>query len=179
MHRIEVIGGDITALEVDAIVNAAKSSLAGGGGVDGSIHAAAGPGLLEECLQLGGCETGSAKMTAGHALPARFVIHTVGPVWRGGGNNEETLLASCYRTSLELAVAAGARSVAFPAISCGVYGFPVGRAAEIALGEVASFLATDDRLERVLMVGFGDDTRTALEAALGRLRARAGGSDRE
>ena len=164
--RIRVVGGDITSLDVDAIVNAANEGLLGGGGVDGAIHRAAGPELLEACLALGGCDTGSAKLTDGFDLPARFVIHAVGPVWRGGGHDEEALLASCYRRSLELAVEHGARTVAFPAISCGVYGFPVARAAEIAVDAVASFLVTTDEIDSVLMVGFGDDTLSALNRAL-------------
>ncbi|MCU0305088.1 MAG: O-acetyl-ADP-ribose deacetylase [Thermoanaerobaculales bacterium] len=173
VDRVEVVAGDITTLAVDAIVNAANSSLAGGGGVDGAIHRAAGPGLLEECVRLGGCPTGLAKITGGHELPARWVVHAVGPVWHGGGHGEEALLASCYRTSLELAAAHGARSVAFPAISCGVYGFPIERAAGIAVGEVAAFLGADDRLERVLMVAFSPDIGTALEAALEAVRGSA------
>ena len=171
--RIEIIGGDITELEVDAIVNAANSSLAGGGGVDGAIHRRAGPGLLEECLALGGCETGSAEITAGHELPAKFVIHAVGPVWRGGGHDEEALLASCYRTSLELAVANRCRTVAFPAISCGAYRFPVDRAAEIAVGEIADFLSATDEIDSVKLVGFESEVRSALDRALAPLRAES------
>ena len=154
--RMTVVKGDITTLEVDAIVNAANNALLGGGGVDGAIHRAAGPDLLEECRKLGGCETGDAKITAGYRLPAAHVIHTVGPVWQGGGADEDRLLASCYRRSLEVAVASGLRSVAFPAISTGVYGFPARRAAEIAVGTVASFLAHEPSISRVVFCCFGE-----------------------
>src|SRR5271157_5546037 len=140
MRRIEVIEADITTLDVDAIVNAANNTLLGGGGVDGAIHRAAGPGLLEECRKLGGCPTGEAKITRGYRLPARHVIHTVGPVWHGGGRGEDDLLASCYRNSLKLVTGHGLKSVAFPAISCGIYAFPIDRAAAIAVREIRSFL---------------------------------------
>jgi O-acetyl-ADP-ribose deacetylase len=139
-NRIRIVQGDITRQKVEAIVNAANRSLLGGGGVDGAIHRAAGPGLLEECRKLGGCETGEARITGGHRLSARWVIHTVGPVWRGGLGGEDELLASCYRRSLELAERHSIRSVAFPAISTGAYGFPLERATRIAMQEVKSFL---------------------------------------
>jgi len=139
--RMRAVQADITTLAVDAIVNAANSSLLGGGGVDGAIHSAAGPGLLEECRALGGCPTGEARITAGHRLPARHVIHTVGPVWRGGQAGEPELLAACYRNSLALAEAHGCASVAFPSISTGVYGYPPGLAAPLALATVAGFPA--------------------------------------
>jgi O-acetyl-ADP-ribose deacetylase len=169
--RIEVVEADITTLAVDAIVNAANESLLGGGGVDGAIHRAAGPGLLEECRLLGGCPTGEARITGGHQLPARFVIHTVGPVWRGGGSGEDRLLASCYHASLDLARRHGCRTVAFPAISTGIYGFPADRAAEIAVGTVRDFLARHDLPERVVLCCFGEASadlhRAALRAAAG------------
>ena len=150
---IEIVRGDITRLEVDAIVNAANESLLGGGGVDGAIHRAAGPGLLAECAKLGGARTGEAKRTGGHRLPARFVIHAVGPVWRGGGHGEDELLASCYRESLRLA--SDLRSIAFPAISTGVFAFPIERATRIAVREVKRFLAASGHsLEKVVFCCF-------------------------
>ena len=142
---LDIVVADITTLDVDAIVNAANRSLLGGGGVDGAIHRAAGPGLLEECRELNGCETGSAKITGGHRLKARHVIHAVGPVWNGGRSNEEVLLAGCYRTALDLAAAHGLVSLAYPAISTGIYRFPADLAARIAVGTVASEIASRPR----------------------------------
>jgi len=161
MDRIELIEGDITKLDVDAIVNAANPSLLGGGGVDGAIHRAAGPGLLEECRALGGCATGQAKITAGHRLQARHVIHTVGPVWRGGASGEPELLASCYRSSLALVRDHGLATVAFPAISCGVYGYPPELAARVALREVRAFLSEVPAIRKVYLVCFGQDVLEA------------------
>lgn len=166
--RLEVVEGDITKLVVDAIVNAANESLLGGGGVDGAIHRAAGSELLAECRTLGGCPTGDARITQGYRLPARFVIHTVGPVWHGGGQGEERLLASCYRESLRLARAHGVASIAFPAISTGVYRFPAERAAEIAVATVRDETADPGPLERVVFCCFDGVTagfyRRLLEA---------------
>ncbi|MET0396835.1 MAG: O-acetyl-ADP-ribose deacetylase [Longimicrobiaceae bacterium] len=164
--RIEVVQADITKLKVDAIVNAANTSLLGGGGVDGAIHRAAGPGLVQECRMLGGCRVGEAKLTLGHRLPARHIIHTVGPVWQGGGAGEDELLQSCYRNSLQLAAKHGLRTVAFPAISTGVYRFPVQRAAGIAVREVLRFLGDNPIPERVVLVAFGDEALRAYLTAL-------------
>lgn len=161
--------GDITRLQVDAIVNAANSTLLGGGGVDGAIHRAAGPGLLEECQGLGGCPTGEARITKGYGLPAMFVIHTVGPRWHGRGDHEDDLLALCYRRSLELAVANNCRTVAFPAISTGVYGFPPERAAPIAVAEVAQMLAMQQALDLVIFCCFSEASAALHRQALATL----------
>lgn len=156
-ERMEIVQGDITVWSTDAIVNAANTTLLGGGGVDGAIHRAAGPELLAECRQLGGCPTGEARLTRGYRLPARYVIHTVGPVWRGGAYGEADLLASCYRRSLELAAAHGIRSLAFPSISTGAYRFPIEAAARIAISTVAHELATLPQIDRVVFVCFSRD----------------------
>jgi len=165
-EAIVVVEGDITEQNVDAIVNAANNSLLGGGGVDGAIHRAAGPELLAECRTLHGCPTGEAKITRGYRLPARWVIHTVGPVWRGGHEFEDELLANCYRRSLEVAVQNGVRSVAFPAISTGIYGFPLERATRIAAREVRAFLEKNPALEKVLFVCFDSRTRNCYQRVL-------------
>jgi O-acetyl-ADP-ribose deacetylase (regulator of RNase III) len=156
--RIEIVEGDITKLAVDAIVNAANEGLTDGGGVNGAIHRAAGPGLDEECRRIGGCPTGEARISGGYDLSARWVVHTVGPVWRGGRYGEDDLLASCYRASLALARDRGVRAIAFPLISTGIFGYPFERAARIALDTVDGFLGTDESLSRVMIVCFGRDS---------------------
>ncbi len=171
MDRVEIVEADITTLTVDAIVNAANERMLGGGGVDGAIHRAAGPGLVAECrmvpeVQPGvRCPTGEARITNGHNLPARFVIHTVGPVWRGGNHGEAGLLASCYSASLRLAIEHNITTIAFPAISCGVYAYPIEQACEVAVRAVSTFLRDDKALERVLLVAFSAGAAAALRAA--------------
>lgn len=168
MTEISVVRSDITKLDVDVIVNAANSSLLGGGGVDGAIHQAAGPGLLAEARTLGGCETGEAKITRGYDLPATAVIHTVGPVWHGGDHGEPELLASCYRKSLALADQHNLKTIAFPAISCGVYGYPIPQAADIAVSTIRDYLNQPSNLEEVILVAFNDEIFDSYEHALGR-----------
>lgn len=162
---IDIVQGDITKQRVDAIVNAANESLLGGGGVDGAIHRAAGPELLEECRKIGGCPTGEARITGGYNLPARYVIHTVGPVWRGGGWQEEELLASCYQSCYRLAVDHGVRTIAFPSISTGAYGFPIQAACRVALWETKYFLTRDELLERIIFVCFSPEDLQEYRAA--------------
>ncbi len=157
LDRISIVEGDITEQEVDVIVNAANTELRGGGGVDGAIHRRAGPGLMAACREIGGCPTGKAVITEGFELPACWVIHTAGPIWRGGAGDEDALLASCYRNSLALAEQQGARTIAFPSISTGVYGFPAARAARIAVSETVGFLRGHDEPETVVFVCFGGD----------------------
>ena len=172
MDRIQVVQGDITRQEADAIVNAANTSLLGGGGVDGAIHRAAGPELLAECRTLHGCATGKAKITGGYRLPAKYVIHTPGPVWHGGGQGEDALLASCYRSCLELASENGCETVDFPSISTGVYHFPLERASGIAIGTIADYLAGHPEIRRVRMVCFDERTRDCYQRALDALEAK-------
>ncbi|MDR0465970.1 MAG: O-acetyl-ADP-ribose deacetylase [Deltaproteobacteria bacterium] len=171
LTRIQIIQGDIAVQDVEAVVNAANPSLLGGGGVDGAIHRAAGPGLLEECRTLGGCSVGDAKITKGHKLAAGWVIHVVGPVWRGGGEGEAELLACAYRRALEEAVKVGAKTVAFPAISTGAYGYPKDEAAKIAIAVIRDFSAAHPQLEEVRLVCFSEDSASAHRRAL----AEAGG----
>jgi O-acetyl-ADP-ribose deacetylase (regulator of RNase III) len=171
IDRIEVMQGDITKLAVDAIVNAANSSLLGGGGVDGAIHRAAGPELLHECRLLGGCKAGEAKITRGYRLSARHIIHTVGPVWNGGTLNEPALLRGCYRNSFRLLAEHQLSSIAFPAISCGIYRYPVEQAVEIALDETVVCLRENDGVEKVVFACFGDEVFQAYQQHLAQLRA--------
>lgn len=164
--RLQILQGDITALNVDAIVNAADPSLLGGGGVDGAIHRAAGPDLLAECIKLNGCPVGHAKLTSGYRLTAKYIIHTVGPVWRGGVKGEPQLLSACYESSLLLALHHGIKTIAFPAISCGVYGYPITQAATIAINETANFLELHNKIESVSFVCFDDAVYEAYQNAL-------------
>jgi O-acetyl-ADP-ribose deacetylase (regulator of RNase III) len=171
MEKIKIIQGDITKIEVDAIVNAANNTLLGGGGVDGAIHRAAGPELLEECRKLNGCKTGEAKITKGYKLPAKFVIHTVGPIWDGGDNGEDSLLASCYRNCLKLASENGIKTIAFPSISTGAYRFPLNRAARIAALEITGYMEDNDSIDKVFMVCFDEKTFEAYTEAFAALVA--------
>jgi O-acetyl-ADP-ribose deacetylase (regulator of RNase III) len=164
--KIDIVRGDITKLVVDAIVNAANTTLLGGGGVDGAIHRAAGPELLAECRTLGGCKAGEAKITRGYRLPARFVIHTVGPIWHGGTHGEPETLANCYRKSLQVAVENGIKTIAFPAISCGAYGYPIPEAAEIALKTTREFLASTNQIDKVIFVLLGEEVYEAYRKLL-------------
>ncbi len=165
-NRIEIILGDLTKLDVDAIVNAANTTLLGGGGVDGAIHRAAGPELLAECRTLNGCQPGEAKITRGYRLPARFVIHTVGPIWRGGKHGEPEILANCYRNSLQLAVENGIKTIAFPAISCGAYGYPIQEAAQIAAKNTRDFLVAENKIDKVIFVLWDENIYNAYRQSL-------------
>ena len=169
VNRIEILKGDITTVEVDAIVNAANTTLQGGGGVDGAIHRSAGPELIAECRTLGGCRPGEAKITRGYDLQARFVIHTVGPVWRGGQNHEVEVLANCYRNSLQLAKENAIKTVAFPAISCGAYGYPIRQAAQVAVNTTRDFLTIDDSIDKITFVLWDEEICDAYRDALARL----------
>jgi O-acetyl-ADP-ribose deacetylase (regulator of RNase III) len=171
IDRIDLMQGDITKLAVDAIVNAANSSLLGGGGVDGAIHRAAGSDLLKECRKLGGCPTGEARITGGYHLPAKHVIHTVGPVWRGGGHHEPDLLRACYRNSFRLAVENDIRTIAFPAISCGIYRYPVDQAVNIAVDETLACLRQTDQIEKIIFACFGEEVFYAYQQHLAQFRA--------
>ncbi len=164
--RIEIVRGDITELAVDAIVNAANTALLGGGGVDGAIHRAAGPELLAECRTLGGCEPGEAKITRGYRLTAQFIIHTVGPIWRGGKHGEPETLANCHRSALRLATENRINMIGFPAISCGAYGYPIDQAAHIALKTTREFLASTDKIDKVIFVLWGNDVYEAYRGSL-------------
>ena len=171
-ERIQVVEGDITKQTVDALVNAANTTLLGGGGVDGAIHRGAGPELLEECRKLGGCATGQAKITKGYRLPAKWVIHTVGPVWHGGNRGEPETLANCYRNSLHVAVENGIKTMAFPAISCGAYGYPIEEAAKIAVKTTREFLANDSMIEKVIFALFSENLYQAYQIIVAALYER-------